>query len=69
MFLLFLWFFNTVDSGLKIAGLMRRGDRIIQGRLKRLESRPGDEKWESRDFTGGVSLSCFLFFSFGLFGS
>ncbi len=31
MFLLLLWFFNTMDPGLKIAGVTNKGNRGIQG--------------------------------------
>ncbi len=42
MFLLFLWYLNTVDPGLKIAGGdEKRGNRTIRGQAKNARKSPG----------------------------
>ncbi len=69
MFLLFLWFLNTVDPGLKIAGVTNKGNRDIQGQAKNGSKVAGvTRRWESRDFYGGVFLfSVFFVFFFLVF--
>jgi len=50
-FLLFLWFLNTVDPGLKIAGVTNKSNKYIQGQAKNGSKIAGvTRRWESKGF-------------------